>query len=78
MANIPYLHSDEIELVSLIGQGEQCKVWKGKCRGFDVAVKIPIYQALSIDVHELLCEEVAMMRWVNVVLVLGKCIHSDG
>ena len=59
------IRDDEIELISLISEGEQGKVWKGRCRGFDVAVKIPKYQELTMEEHETLCEEVEMMRLVK-------------
>ena len=58
----PYLKPNEIELVSLLSEGEQGKVWKGRCRGFDVAVKIPLHQTLSLDEYEILLEEVKLMR----------------
>jgi serine/threonine protein kinase len=72
------IQSKEIELQSVIGEGQFGKVYKGRCRGGPVAIK-RINLAKS-DLDELMGEIqiLAAERHNNIVLLLGVCECSNG
>lgn len=64
----------------MIGEGAFGTVYKGKCRGLPVAIKVPKKQDLTEDQLKQFREEVAIMRRIfnpNVVLFLGACTDPN-
>lgn len=62
----PLIRSSEISEVcdeTRLGVGQYGIVYKGKCRGMSVAVKVPIKQNLSPKDYEALQKEVNIMRY---------------
>ena len=62
----PLIRSDEITDISpqtKLGEGQYGKVYKGKCRGMTVAVKIPSKQDLKDADIMVLQREVQIMRY---------------
>lgn len=77
----PEIQPDEIELLKLIGEGTFGKVYQGKCRGKEVAVKVFKNQELSADELAGFREEVAIMSKIvhpNIIMFLGACTSGDG
>lgn len=65
----PVIRSSEITDISeetLIGKGQYGKVYRGKCRGMNVAVKIPAKQDLNANDLEALRNEVNIMRYETI------------
>ena len=64
------IKAEEIQLVKKIGEGVQANVWQGKCRGSDVAVKVPKYDPhwLTFEDLAVLVEEVDRMRFGSLLL----------
>jgi len=73
----PEIPSEEIiydKERDFLGEGAFGKVYKGKCRGKDVAIKVPIKQRLTEEELKAFRHEVQIMRKIfhpNVVLFLG-------
>jgi len=83
MEGPPEIPAEEIQFDKtrdLIGEGAFGKVYRAKCRGKDVAVKMPNRQKLSKEELESFRHEVQMMRRIfhpNVVLFLGACSNEN-
>jgi len=76
----PEILPEEIELGKLIGEGTFGKVYQGKCRGKEVAVKVFKNMDLSEDEKAGFREEVKIMSKLvhpNLVLFLGACTSGD-
>mmetsp|Transcript_17936 Transcript_17936/g.50540 ORF Transcript_17936/g.50540 Transcript_17936/m.50540 type:complete len:529 (+) Transcript_17936:60-1646(+) len=76
----PEISPSEIELEKLIGEGTFGKVYRGKCRGKEVAVKVFKRADLSEDDLKAFKEEVKIMSKIvhpNIVLFLGACVKGD-
>jgi len=79
----PVIHSDEITGITkdnLIGKGQYGFVYKGKCRGMTVAVKVPLKQDLTPAARESLEKEVNIMSNLyhpNVCLFMGACLEDN-
>mmetsp|Transcript_26030 Transcript_26030/g.28955 ORF Transcript_26030/g.28955 Transcript_26030/m.28955 type:complete len:507 (-) Transcript_26030:154-1674(-) len=82
-AGPPFIASEEIsydQVEDYLGEGTFGKVYKGRCRGGVVAVKVPIKQKLSKHELEEFKKEVAIMSQIfhpNVVLFMGACTVAD-
>ncbi|EGC28777.1 hypothetical protein DICPUDRAFT_159737 [Dictyostelium purpureum] len=75
----PEILPEEIDRTDFLGQGSFGSVYKGKCRGQEVAVKIPRKQKLSLYELTSFRHEVKIMSKIfhpNVVLFLGACTQS--
>jgi serine/threonine protein kinase len=72
----PEIHPYEIELQQKIGQGSFGSVYKGRCRGKDVAIKVlnkPITDEKTLTAFK---KEVAIMSTIfhpNICLFMGAC-----
>eukprot|EP00009_Paramoeba_aestuarina_P002419 CAMPEP_0201508716 /NCGR_PEP_ID=MMETSP0161_2-20130828/1986_1 /ASSEMBLY_ACC=CAM_ASM_000251 /TAXON_ID=180227 /ORGANISM="Neoparamoeba aestuarina, Strain SoJaBio B1-5/56/2" /LENGTH=515 /DNA_ID=CAMNT_0047903459 /DNA_START=93 /DNA_END=1640 /DNA_ORIENTATION=- len=76
----PEIQPDEIELLKLIGEGTFGKVYQGKCRGKEVAVKVFKNKDLSEEELSNFRDEVAIMSKIvhpNIVLFLGACTSGE-
>jgi len=63
-----------------LGEGAYGRVYKGKCRGKDVAIKVPLKQKLTEEELKGFRHEVQIMRRIfhpNVVLFLGACTFEN-
>jgi serine/threonine protein kinase len=63
-----------------LGEGAYGRVYKGKCRGKEVAIKVPLKQKLSEEELKAFRHEVQIMRRIfhpNVVLFLGACTSDN-
>lgn len=72
----PVINPTDIVKEKKIGEGQYGEVYKGRCRGTDVAVKIPVRQDLSSDEIESVKAEVLTMSQIyhpNIVLFMGAC-----
>jgi serine/threonine protein kinase len=72
--------ANEIKLDSVLGKGKYGVVYKGKCYGNNVAVKIPLVEVLTQSQVEEFLQEISIMRNTicpYVVLLLGYSIASE-
>ena len=77
--NHPEILPSELVMGDLLGKGSFSKVYKGKCRGQDVAVKIFNVQN-DPDELENIRTEIAVMSQIfhpNVVLFMGACTDPE-
>eukprot|EP00007_Cunea_sp_BSH-02190019_P003786 CAMPEP_0174239006 /NCGR_PEP_ID=MMETSP0417-20130205/13160_1 /TAXON_ID=242541 /ORGANISM="Mayorella sp, Strain BSH-02190019" /LENGTH=614 /DNA_ID=CAMNT_0015317901 /DNA_START=276 /DNA_END=2116 /DNA_ORIENTATION=- len=78
--NRPEISPTEIELEKLIGEGTFGKVYRGKCRGKEVAIKVFKRQDVSEEDLEAFREEVKVMSQINhpnIILFMGACTTGD-
>jgi len=70
----PVILSEEIEKTEFLGGGQFGSVWKGKCRGMDVAIKY-LENFNQEKLRDFLDEVQIMSKVINphVVLLLGAC-----
>jgi len=71
----PEIVRDEIEEGELIGKGQYGEVFRGRCRGYDVAIKV-LKKRKTDDQMQNFRREVEIMsriRFPNVCLLLGAC-----
>mmetsp|Transcript_16662 Transcript_16662/g.24878 ORF Transcript_16662/g.24878 Transcript_16662/m.24878 type:complete len:544 (+) Transcript_16662:58-1689(+) len=76
----PEIERKEIELDKLIGEGAFGKVYRGKARGKDVAVKVFKKENVSNTDLENFREEVKIMSKIyhpNILLFMGACTQGD-
>eukprot|EP00005_Dracoamoeba_jomungandri_P009101 CAMPEP_0174267682 /NCGR_PEP_ID=MMETSP0439-20130205/34525_1 /TAXON_ID=0 /ORGANISM="Stereomyxa ramosa, Strain Chinc5" /LENGTH=289 /DNA_ID=CAMNT_0015355315 /DNA_START=13 /DNA_END=879 /DNA_ORIENTATION=- len=70
----------EIEKGPKLGEGAYGVVYKGKCRGFDVAIKVLHNQSLTQKVLDELRNELSIMiklRNPNIILLMGLCLEKE-
>jgi len=71
----PEIARDEIEELELVGTGQYGEVFKGRCRGYDVAIKV--LKTHKTDNHltnfKREVEIMSRIRFPNVCLLLGAC-----
>ncbi|ELR14206.1 protein kinase domain containing protein [Acanthamoeba castellanii str. Neff] len=70
----------EILVVEMLGEGSFCNVWKGKCRGKEVLIRILKLQSNSLshkDISELREEvkRLSKIRNPHIVLFMGACLE---
>jgi serine/threonine protein kinase len=70
----------EILVVEMLGEGSFCNVWKGKCRGKEVLIRILKLQSGSVshkDISELREEvkRLSKIRNPHIVLFMGACLE---
>merc|ERR1712137_1343292 len=77
---VQHLHSSDIKKTRFLVKGRYGKVYKGKCRGSDVAIKVPINQKLTRSDVESLQKELRIMsdlQHPNVCLFMGACLERN-
>jgi serine/threonine protein kinase len=76
----PEIKRDEIEEGALVGSGQYGDVYRGRCRGYEVAIKILKDRFGSEEQMASFKREVEIMsriRFPNVCLLLGACTDPD-
>ncbi len=69
------IHSREWENLRLAGEGLFCNVFRGKCRGKEVAIRILCKQDYNEKVIQGLKEEVVKMRYFAFTISLSIYRH---
>eukprot|EP01123_Difflugia_compressa_P008793 TRINITY_DN272_c0_g1_i2.p1 TRINITY_DN272_c0_g1~~TRINITY_DN272_c0_g1_i2.p1 ORF type:complete len:528 (-),score=105.30 TRINITY_DN272_c0_g1_i2:120-1703(-) len=80
LQDAPEIRREEIEEQELVGSGQYGDVYKGKCRGLDVAIKILKNKFGTDEQLNSFKREVSIMsriRFPNVCLLLGACTDPD-
>jgi serine/threonine protein kinase len=77
----PEISKSEIEQYDIVGKGQYGEVYKGRCRGFEVAIKILITEnftnADQLNAFKREVDTMSRIRFPNVCLILGACTEPD-
>jgi len=80
MSGAPEISKGEIEELELVGSGQYGDVYRGRCRGYEVAIKILKNKFGSDEQLTSFKREVTIMsriRFPNVCLLLGACTDPN-